>query len=108
MELVNKMWIKLNKKLVLFLGPETKGIVGNITEHKQHYWPVYTRDAGWIWNWKTMIYYQEIKYYMPGELLPKWIKVHPHIKLQDGKFKTLSPYVLKKENLCNYKIYFEV
>ncbi len=96
------MWIALNKKWHLNLNPDTKGIWDEHIEHYYAYVPVYTRDEGWIW--RKPYHYQEIKYFMPGELFPKWIKIRPNIRLDNGKFKTLSPYVAKKENLCNYRI----
>lgn len=95
------MWIKLNRKWNLYLNPDTKGIVGNRIKTRFAYLPVKTRDNGWIW--RGTYYFQEIEYYMPSELLPKWIKIRPQI-IENKKVKTLSPYVVKKENLCSYKI----
>ena len=100
------MWIKLNRKWCLYLSHETTGIGGDRIRTNYAFIPTYTRDSGWIWQ--QYYHYQEIEYYMPGSLFPKWIKVRPHVKIRDGVFSTLSPYVLKKENLCSYKISLKV
>lgn len=92
------VWIRLNKKWCLPLHPETKGISDERVSTKFAYIPVKTRDHGWIW-WKQY-HYQEIYYYAPNTIWPKWYKIRPMFT----RSTTSSPYVLKKENLCNYKI----